>query len=1081
MSDSLTTQVQPQKQKWLQLEQYYQQIESIILSRQHPITGLLPASTAVTIHGDYTDAWVRDNVYSILAVWGLAMAYRREDCDSGKAYQLEQSVVKLMRGLLISMMKQSPKVEKFKLTRNPLDALHAKYDTKTGDPVVADHEWGHLQLDATSLFLLMLAQMIGSGLRIIFNQEEVNFVQNLVHYISQAYLTPDYGLWERGAKTNIGSAEINASSVGMAKAALEALRGFDLYGTEGNQSSVIHVIEDDIANARDTLEALLPRESGSKEIDAALLSIIGYPAYAIENEKLSQRTHQEIIDKLQGRYGCKRFLRDGHQTVVEDHQRPYYEAGELQAFEDIESEWPLFFTYMLLDGLMRKDDAQAEYYHRALQPLFVEQDGQRLLPELYYVAEENIAAEKAAPNSQPRLANDNVPLVWAQSLCILSDLLRENFIYPSDIDPLDRRWPQGQPHKNKVLITLLSENSKVEAMLHERGINTQTAEQISPVRVASSAALVRAFTKVGCNEKLSLSGRPPRQLDTLTTSQIYTLRGETFVFLAPFMHTRHSYFQLDNDFLVEQIRAELSHIQVNWKKPGRPLLTLMITDSMISSAGHEQLIKLLKEMIEGECNGIATRVARIAEHQPTASQENIDYLQNFVVQDDELAGAEAITGVLKFNQATTQRIPSNSSDIWTDNNETDALIKQLTLSENAYAQAELLTTLWDQVDINAPTAAGVSLRDIAEELYKRAAQHRNWGVMRRTAALLGWYDERLQDELAKLVIRGLRVAVGRAFSEQVIIKKPLANIEIMERINTYGGDDPRARLLIQEIVLLLGKLVKINPRIFKNTYTLQCWHLLLLLNGELAWELGITEDEAFEELLELNPQKLMERLHALLSNTDGSLNHLANIEALKIKLHDGDLTRMQFNSDYDPSLEQADISWTDWRKVKGGMTRLSESFCGQIWQDLGQCEGIVIGDRLNANNRLISSLIRADMTKAEKNFALLIEDKLNHIHAPEYRQLVLEALQVISALFRVNPDLKLDSYIVMDVLIGHAVRLNSLNNLGDGDHAISKSEAWDLFFESPPHQVANALVEAFIFLINEPTPEQPLPEEEVTM
>ena len=55
------------------LTHYYQQVESIILARQHPVSGLLPASTAITLHGDYTDAWVRDNVYSILAVWGLAL------------------------------------------------------------------------------------------------------------------------------------------------------------------------------------------------------------------------------------------------------------------------------------------------------------------------------------------------------------------------------------------------------------------------------------------------------------------------------------------------------------------------------------------------------------------------------------------------------------------------------------------------------------------------------------------------------------------------------------------------------------------------------------------------------------------------------------------------------------------------------------------------------------------------------------------------------------------------------------------------------------------------------------------------
>jgi phosphorylase kinase alpha/beta subunit len=45
---------------------------------------------------------------------------------------------------------------------------------------------------------------------------------------------------------------------------------------------------------------------------------------------LVDRTRQKIVDKLQGRYGCKRFLRDGHQTVIEDTTRLHYEPEELQ-------------------------------------------------------------------------------------------------------------------------------------------------------------------------------------------------------------------------------------------------------------------------------------------------------------------------------------------------------------------------------------------------------------------------------------------------------------------------------------------------------------------------------------------------------------------------------------------------------------------------------------------------------------------------------------------------------------------------------------------------------------------------------
>lgn len=74
-----------------------------------------------------------------------------------------QSCVKLMRGLLTCMMQQKDKVEKFKHTQAPIDSLHAKYSSKTGQAVVRDNEWGHLQIDATSLFLLVLAQMTASG------------------------------------------------------------------------------------------------------------------------------------------------------------------------------------------------------------------------------------------------------------------------------------------------------------------------------------------------------------------------------------------------------------------------------------------------------------------------------------------------------------------------------------------------------------------------------------------------------------------------------------------------------------------------------------------------------------------------------------------------------------------------------------------------------------------------------------------------------------------------------------------------------------------------------------------------------
>jgi phosphorylase kinase alpha/beta subunit len=104
---------------------------------------------------DTDHSWIRDDVYSIMSVWALALAYKKhadKDYGRAKAYELEQSVVKLMRGLLMAMTLQTKKVERFKYTYDRRDCLHAKYSSKTCATVVGDTEWGHLQIGNLFMF-----------------------------------------------------------------------------------------------------------------------------------------------------------------------------------------------------------------------------------------------------------------------------------------------------------------------------------------------------------------------------------------------------------------------------------------------------------------------------------------------------------------------------------------------------------------------------------------------------------------------------------------------------------------------------------------------------------------------------------------------------------------------------------------------------------------------------------------------------------------------------------------------------------------------------------------------------------------
>ncbi|CAM4897075.1 unnamed protein product [Rotaria socialis] len=146
------------------------------------------------------------------------------------------------------------KVEIFKSEQSSMDALHSKFSVFDGSEIEGADEVGQLQICAVSIYLLTIVQMITSNL------------QQLIFSIERAYRTPDYGIWERGTKYNTNTCELHASSIGMAKAALESMNGFNLYGDQGSNWSVVN---------RTTFDTLLPRESASKNTDVALLLTVG--------------------------------------------------------------------------------------------------------------------------------------------------------------------------------------------------------------------------------------------------------------------------------------------------------------------------------------------------------------------------------------------------------------------------------------------------------------------------------------------------------------------------------------------------------------------------------------------------------------------------------------------------------------------------------------------------------------------------------------------------------------------------------------------------------------------------------------
>ncbi|MFP4462277.1 MAG: glycoside hydrolase family 15 protein [Guyparkeria sp.] len=1057
----------------LSLDALFGEVRRHILDRQHPISGLLPASTAVTAHGDYTDAWVRDNVYSILGPWALGIACRRAG-QTARAFELEQAVVRNMRGLLLAMMRQADRVERFKGTLDPIDALHAKYDTATGETVVGDREWGHLQLDATSLFLLALVQMTAGGLTIVQGRDEVDFVQNLVWYLSRAYVVPDYGIWERGNKINHGVRELNASSLGMVLAALEAADGFDLFGADGDVHSRLQVVPDDIARVHQCLDSILPRESASKEIDSALLAVVGFPAFAAGDK--AQEVAERIEQRLAGRYGYKRFLRDGHQTAIEDETKLHYDPEELEAFARIECEWPLFLAYRLVNAGFSGDRDAAAALHARLERLAVCEGGAPVLPELYFVPAESIEAERSRPGSVARLANANRPLVWAQSLWVVGRLVLGGWVRPDDIDPIGRHRERA-PASVGVGVALLARSRSVAGRLEAAGIGPVSSAERTRTPVIPADALVERLASLGGNAHLGLSGRPARRLLGLSAARLVVTDDGAHAVLPALFDTDTFLLGRDVELLVHEIRTSLAYVGRHARDSGTPLWVIPVDDWMLDDAGGEALLEFCRELASGRLEDMTVRLGHL---------------------DALMKGASRwrLPGRLPDGATGQGGHPTSCPPSTTPAGNAEIPVDQVPHGDGLLAAFAAAETLDERLDrLQALKRHGVppeqAFVDIDGQwrdwwghgvaLLRAAQQAGAWRVLRLTADLVGLVDGFLEVAVMDLIVRQKRLAVGRSYSRRAVIDAPVSNREILRRIETYCDDDPRERALTQELVIHLGAWLRAEPALFRHVLTLRTGPLLQILVALRAREARIPPSQAVDDLVAMAPHELRRRLREAIDWRDRperleALHRCPGVQgegpAGEEGRTDGGSAPMLLGSVHTGNgaadeMGDSDIDWYHQRQVGGAMSRLPESFYEGVWELLGHVPALVIGNRYDSRNVLDSQVYRGQSTAREHNFALAVEHRLNRIEAPEYRELTVEAIAALIDRVTRRRDFAIGDPLVLDVVIGHAVRLAWLEeHPGDAGHYDdARADAWQAFYHLSPRAVSHWVGVALDYLL----------------
>ncbi|NXB14012.1 KPBB kinase, partial [Rhagologus leucostigma] len=986
---------------WDKLNHYYRIVKSTLLLHQSPTTGLFPTKT----YGDNQKAKVHDSLYCAACAWALALAYRRIDDDKGRTHELEHSAIKCMRGILYCYMRQADKVQKFKQDPKPSSCLHSVFSAHTGDEVFSYQEYGHLQINAVSLFLLYLVEMISSGLQIIYNTDEVSFIQNLVFCVERSYRVPDFGVWERGSKYNNGSPELHSSSVGLAKAALEAINGFNLFGNQGCSWSVIFVDFDAHNRNRQTLCSLLPRESRSHNTDAALLPCVSYPAFALDDEVLFGQTLDKIIRKLKGKYGFKRFLRDGYRTALEDRTRRYYKPAEIKLFDGIECEFPLFFIFMIIDGVFRGNPTQVKEYQDLLDPLLQHTpEGCPVVPKYYYVPADFVELEKKSPGSQRRFPSNNGRdgklFLWGQAMYIIAKLLADKLVSPKDLDPIGRyvapqdqrnismRFSNQGPLENDLVVhvALIAESQRLQVFLNTYGIQTQTPQQVEPIQIWAQKELVKAYFHLGVNEKLGLSGRPDRPIGCLGTSKIYRILGKTVVCYSIIFDLSDFYMSQDVMMLIDDIKNALQFIKQYWKMHGRPLFVVLIREDNIRGSRFSPILDMLAAFRKGIVGGVKVHVDRVQTLISGALVEQLDFLRITETEEAPVFKSLEELDLPKHSKVKRQSSTPNASELeqqpdvnindW-KNKSTYEILQKLNDCNCLASQALLSSILLKREGPNFITKEGTVAEHI-ERIYRRAGSRKLWSVVRFAASLLGKLVDSLAPSITNVLVQGKQVTLGAFGQEEVVISNPLSPAVIKNIIyEKCQLQDEREAVVQQELVIHIGWIISNSPELFSGMLKIRIGWIIHAMQYELKIRAG---DMPAKDLYQMSPSEVKQLLLDVLQP------------------------------------QQPGRSWLNRRQLDGSLNRTPAGFYDRVWQILERTpNGLIVAGRFLPQQPTLS-----DMTMYEMNFSLLVEDMLQNIDQPQYRQIIVELLMVISVILERNPELEFQDKVDLDKVVQEA-------------------------------------------------------------
>jgi Glycosyl hydrolases family 15 len=332
------------------------------LARLRLPNGLYIASPSA----DYSKVWLRDTVYEVLP---------HVDKPGDRYAETFHSLLDILR-------RHEWKVDAI-VREKPASGdayIHARFHPQTLREF--QEPWGNKQNDAVGAILFGVALGLRHGRPVLRDERDRRLVAKLVRMLAaiRYWEDPDNGMWEEAE-------ELHASSIGACLGGLIALRrqGFA-------------VPDDLILRGREALDALLPRESPTKRVDLALLSLC-WP-YNVATPAQRERIVRNVEKRLLRTRGVIRYEGDSYySTLAEDHGRDKPWAF----YHGTEAEWCFGLPWLSLVHRQMGHPEQADRYLRWTASV-LQAPGD--LPELYYAG-----TDTPGPNT---------PLGWSVAMHVMA-------------------------------------------------------------------------------------------------------------------------------------------------------------------------------------------------------------------------------------------------------------------------------------------------------------------------------------------------------------------------------------------------------------------------------------------------------------------------------------------------------------------------------------------------------------------------------------------------------------------------------------------------------------------------------------